>query len=150
MDAEDLIAKCVDMWKKVTSFESTITNWRFRACVDATCKTSNVIHLVECVRWQKQYVGERRTPYTYGWTFTDLITIGSSLTNPLWSTLHLGPDVWRFACNGKGATGFGPKQTKETQGEFLDPHASTSGPTGPKSWKLTSFEILKRSCDQWA
>ena len=45
-----------------TSFQSTITNERFRACVDATCKTRNVIYLMECARRQKQYVGETENP----------------------------------------------------------------------------------------
>ena len=48
---------CVHM-KTDTSFISSVTNKRFRASVDATCKTSNVVYLTECARCQKQYVGE--------------------------------------------------------------------------------------------
>ena len=52
---------CVHM-KTGTSFISPITNERFRANVDATCKTSNVVCLIECARCQKQYVGETENP----------------------------------------------------------------------------------------
>ena len=45
-----------------TSFKSTVTNERFRARVDGTCKTSNVIYLIQCTRCQKKYVGETENP----------------------------------------------------------------------------------------
>ena len=48
--------------KMGTSFKSTITNERFRARVDATCKTSNVVYLIECTKCSKQYVGETENP----------------------------------------------------------------------------------------
>ena len=45
-----------------TSFTSTVTNERFRANVDATCKSSNVVYLIECNQCKKQYVGETENP----------------------------------------------------------------------------------------
>ena len=45
-----------------TSFQSTTTNERFRACVYAYCKTSNVVYLIECARCRKEYVGETKNP----------------------------------------------------------------------------------------
>ena len=46
--------------KMGTSFKSTVTNLRFRARVDVTCKTS--CGLIECVRCYKQYVAETENP----------------------------------------------------------------------------------------
>ena len=45
-----------------TDFVSTVTGERFRANVDATCKTSNVVYLIECLRCRKQYVRETENP----------------------------------------------------------------------------------------
>ena len=45
-----------------TSFKSTVTNERFQARMDATCKTSNVVYLIECAKCYKQYVGETENP----------------------------------------------------------------------------------------
>ena len=44
------------------NFVSTVTGERFRANVDTTCKTSNVVYLIECLRCRKQYVGETENP----------------------------------------------------------------------------------------
>ena len=52
---------CAQM-KTCTSFISSGTNERFRANVDATCKTSNVVYLIECARCRKQFVGETENP----------------------------------------------------------------------------------------
>ena len=52
---------CAHM-KLGTSFTSKITNERFRANVDATCKSSNVVYLIECVKCKKPYVGEMENP----------------------------------------------------------------------------------------
>ena len=41
-----------------TGFRSKVTGEKFYARVDATCKTANVVHLIECSRCGTQYVGE--------------------------------------------------------------------------------------------
>ena len=48
--------------KTGTSFISSITNERFRANVDATCKTNNVVYLIECASFQKKYVRKAENP----------------------------------------------------------------------------------------
>ena len=45
-----------------TRFCSTVAKDTFRARVTATCKTSNVIYLIECSKCHKQYVGETENP----------------------------------------------------------------------------------------
>ena len=41
-----------------TNFTSTVAKERFWANMDATCKSSNIVYLIECVKYKKQYVGE--------------------------------------------------------------------------------------------
>ena len=41
-----------------TGFRSKTTGERFYARVDATCKTANIVYLIECSRCKTQYVGE--------------------------------------------------------------------------------------------
>ena len=64
-------------------FTSTVTNERFRANVDATRKSSNVVYLIQCVKCKKQYVREKEIHYIYEWTATAPIIIGSSQISPL-------------------------------------------------------------------
>ena len=45
-----------------TKFGSTVTGETFLAKVTATCKTANVIYLMECRKCKKQYVGETENP----------------------------------------------------------------------------------------
>ena len=45
-----------------TNFRSTTTNQAFNVRATATCKTRNVICLIECRKCRKQYVGETQNP----------------------------------------------------------------------------------------
>ena len=44
------------------TFKSTTTGQPFYVRATATCKTSNVIYVIECRRCRKQYVGETQNP----------------------------------------------------------------------------------------
>ena len=43
-------------------FESTVTGEMFRVLATATCKTRNMIYLIQCSQCKKQYVGETENP----------------------------------------------------------------------------------------
>ena len=43
-------------------FSSAVTGEDFWARATANCKTSNIIHLIECQKCDKQYVGETKNP----------------------------------------------------------------------------------------
>ena len=45
-----------------TSFTCMVTNETFWDNWDATCKSSNVVYLIECVKCKKHYVGETENP----------------------------------------------------------------------------------------
>ena len=64
-----------------TKFCSGVIKETFYAQVTATCKTSNVVYLIECKNSQKEYVGKWRTLFIYEWTATNQITIESYPTN---------------------------------------------------------------------
>ena len=44
--------------KTDAKFESSVTGETFKVLATATCKTSNVIYLIQCLRCKKQHVGE--------------------------------------------------------------------------------------------
>ena len=45
-----------------TDFTSAATGKKFSARVSATCKTSNIIYLIQCRKCKMQYVGETENP----------------------------------------------------------------------------------------
>ena len=45
-----------------TTFQSATTNQAFNVRATATCKTRNMIYLIDCRKCQKQYVGETQNP----------------------------------------------------------------------------------------
>ena len=54
--------RCMNCAQMVTGikFRSTTTGANFYARVNATCKTANLVYLIECNRCKKQYVGETK------------------------------------------------------------------------------------------
>ena len=122
---------CVKMG---TSFKSTVTKERFWARVNATCKISNVVYLIECARCYKQYLGETESSQHLQmnghWSDYYLYRKLPDKTGrgPL---QHCGPHIWELNCDEYRAIGFNSN---------LDwwPHM-------PLIWKLKiiSFDVLK-------
>ena len=44
--------------KATDTFQSTVTGQAYKVCTAATCKTKNLVYLIECKKYSKQYVGE--------------------------------------------------------------------------------------------
>ena len=44
--------------KATDTFQSTVTGQAYKVHTAATCKTKNLVYLIECKKYSKQYVGE--------------------------------------------------------------------------------------------